>query len=136
MKRGRVFDTNVLFAAQFAKGVCAQLYEEALRDEPPITSKFILDELQSKLVSKLHLTLDEAVATRKEIEGECRNFVVSPLANPVCRDPDDDMILATAVSGGAEMIVTGDKDLLTIEVYAGIRILTPAECLAELRQES
>lgn len=134
MKRGRVFDTNVLFAAQCAKGVCAQLYEEALREEPPITSKFILDELQEKLVSKLHLTSEDAVATRKELETECRQVSVKPLSERICRDPDDDMILATAVCAGAEMIVSGDKDLLEIKTYAGIRIVTPAECLAELRR--
>lgn len=47
----------------------------------------------------------------------------------VCRDPDDDIILECAINAHAEVIVTGDKDLLTLQRYEGIRILTPAEYL-------
>ena len=48
-----------------------------------------------------------------------------PLPVPVCRDPDDDWVLATAVSGNCDMIVTGDQDLLLLGEYAGIRIVSP-----------
>jgi predicted nucleic acid-binding protein len=53
--------------------------------------------------------------------------VVEPaaLAGPVCRDPDDDWILATAVTGGCVCIVTGDRDLLDLESYHDIPILAP-----------
>jgi putative PIN family toxin of toxin-antitoxin system len=133
VRHGRVFDTNVLFAAQFTNGVCAKLYEEALRDEPPITSEFILDELEEKLISKLHLSAAEARSIREEIASECRQVVVAPLEKGVCRDSDDDMILVTALAAEAECIVTGDKDLLSLERFEGIRIITPAQCLSELR---
>ncbi len=43
----------------------------------------------------------------------------------VCRDPADDMVLAAAVEGRADAIVTGDRDLLSLEVYEGIAILAP-----------
>ncbi|MGH2659911.1 MAG: putative toxin-antitoxin system toxin component, PIN family, partial [Actinomycetota bacterium] len=49
----------------------------------------------------------------------------------VARDPDDDEVLAAAVVGAAEAIVTGDRDLLSLGTCEGIRILTPAE-FAEL----
>lgn len=134
MSRGYVFDTNVLFAAQFANGVCVTLYEEALRKHRPIVSEFILDELESKLVTKLRIPPAEARELRAEIAIDCLVVPVKPLVQPVCRDPDDDMILATGVAANAEAIVTGDKDLLVLEVYAGIRIITPAQCLSELRE--
>ena len=57
---------------------------------------------------------------RVEIAGELR----------VCRDPNDDMVLECAVLAGAQAIVAGDKDLLTLGSYKQIRILTPAEYLA------
>jgi predicted nucleic acid-binding protein len=47
----------------------------------------------------------------------------------VCRDPNDDMILECAVVAGAQVIVSGDKDLLSMDSYRGIRIVTPAEFL-------
>jgi len=59
-----------------------------------------------------------------------------PLPAPVCRDPDDDAILALAVAAHAEMIVTGDKDLLVLGSYAGIPILNPAEALERLAGET
>lgn len=43
----------------------------------------------------------------------------------VCRDQKDDMLLSLAVSGGASHLVTGDKDLLVLDPFRGIRILTP-----------
>ena len=43
----------------------------------------------------------------------------------VCRDPQDDHVLALAVSGRADLIVTGDADLLVLDPFRGIPILTP-----------
>ena len=48
----------------------------------------------------------------------------------VCRDPNDDKFLELAVDGQAQMVVTGDKDLLGLSPYRGIEILTPAAVLA------
>lgn len=44
----------------------------------------------------------------------------------VCRDPDDDKFLEVAVNGHADMIVSGDADLLTLNPFRGIPIVTPA----------
>jgi predicted nucleic acid-binding protein len=41
---------------------------------------------------------------------------------PVCRDPDDDHVLAAALAAKAEVIVTGDADLLALGTYEGVRI--------------
>jgi predicted nucleic acid-binding protein len=46
-----------------------------------------------------------------------------------CRDPNDDMVLECAVVAGAQVIVSGDKDLLALDPYNGIRIVSPAEFL-------
>jgi predicted nucleic acid-binding protein len=45
----------------------------------------------------------------------------------VCRDRDDDNVLATAVAGQADIILTGDDDLLVLGEYNGIRILSPRQ---------
>jgi putative PIN family toxin of toxin-antitoxin system len=50
-----------------------------------------------------------------------------PLPAPVSRDPDDDLVLATAVAGACRCIVTGDKDLLVVGHYAGVDIIAPGE---------
>jgi putative PIN family toxin of toxin-antitoxin system len=48
----------------------------------------------------------------------------------VCRDPRDDKFLEVAIDGHADVIVTGDADLLSLDPFQGIRILTPQEFLA------
>ncbi|MFN4218356.1 MAG: putative toxin-antitoxin system toxin component, PIN family [Candidatus Bipolaricaulia bacterium] len=55
--------------------------------------------------------------------------VVPPvqLDHTVCRDPDDDVILGTALAGNAVCIVTGDKDLLVLRRYGSVDIVSPAQ---------
>jgi putative PIN family toxin of toxin-antitoxin system len=48
----------------------------------------------------------------------------------VCRDPKDNMLLELAVNGSADLIVTGDQDLLVLHVYQDIPIITPAAYVA------
>jgi putative PIN family toxin of toxin-antitoxin system len=49
---------------------------------------------------------------------------------PVTRDPDDDVVLAGAVAGRADVIVTGDEDLLVLRQHEGIPIVTPRKFLS------
>ena len=51
---------------------------------------------------------------------------------PICRDPDDDRVIACAVVGRVAVIVSGDKDLLDLGEIGGIPILTAAQFLARL----
>lgn len=61
-------------------------------------------------------------------------IVVEPQDVPaiIAHDLDDDHVLAAAVAGGADYIVTGDPDLLDLQLYRGITILTPAAFLANV----
>jgi predicted nucleic acid-binding protein len=52
-----------------------------------------------------------------------------PLPAPVSRDPSDDAVLALAAASQADMIITGDADLLTLGSHAGIPIIDPAEAI-------
>ena len=52
-----------------------------------------------------------------------------PLPAPVRRDADDDLVLATAVSARADRVVTGDQDLLVLQQYEGIRVVSPRRFL-------
>jgi putative PIN family toxin of toxin-antitoxin system len=48
----------------------------------------------------------------------------------VCRDPNDDPILQTAVAAQAELLVAGDRDLLSLKSFHGIGIVTPVDYLS------
>lgn len=58
--------------------------------------------------------------------------VPAPLPAPVSRDPDDDLVLATALAGEASFIASGDRDLLVLGTFRDIRILTAADVLAAI----
>lgn len=130
-----VFDTNVLFAAFVAHGVCAGLYEECLLRGQIVVSPFILEELHGKLLLKAKLTRAEADEVIDTISADAKRVSISPLTKPICRDSDDDFILATALAAQADALVTGDKDLLVLERVEGIPILSPRDVLTLLRSE-
>jgi putative PIN family toxin of toxin-antitoxin system len=121
-----VLDTNVLIAALIARGFCHELFEYCIQRHTLVASDFIFEELREKLVGKFKYNselADEAVTLlRSKME------VVTParLDAPVCRDPDDDNILATAVTGNCEVIITGDKDLLVLKRFGNVEILSPS----------
>jgi len=58
--------------------------------------------------------------------------VAAEIAPVVIRDPDDDAVVACAVASQSDVIVSGDKDLLDLGSYKGIRILKAIELLTEL----
>ena len=57
-----------------------------------------------------------------------------PLAQPVCRDPDDDAVLALARAAQADLIVSGDQGLLVLEQFEGVPIVTPREALTRIEK--
>lgn len=54
----------------------------------------------------------------------------------VCRDPEDDMVLALAIGGHADAVVTGDKDLLSLTPFRGVPIVTPRAFLEMVRERN
>jgi len=130
-----LLDTNVLFAAFVTHGVCAGLYEECLLQAEIVVSNHILTELAEKLVSKGKFTTREAQQVARAVRKDAELVSPAPLVQPICRDPDDDWILATAVAGKADVIVTGDKDLLVLKRFRGIPIVAPRGFLEMLQQK-
>lgn len=94
-----------------------------------------LKELGEQLVSKGKFTRAEAKEVVDAVRKDAEQVSPAHLAKRVCRDPDDDWILATAVAGSADLIVTGDKDLLVLRRFQGIPIVTPRGFLELLEQE-
>lgn len=125
-----VLDTNVLIAAFIAKGTCHTLVEQCLRIHSVITSEFILNELKAKLTQKFKYSDEDALAVGTLLRSRMQVVEPPPLECNMCRDPDDDWILATAIAGNAVCLITGDKDLLTLKKIGAIAILSPSEFAA------
>lgn len=128
-----VLDTNVLFAAYISRGTCAALYEQVLAVETLITSEPILSEFEQALLLKARVPPADAAAVRRQVESNAEVVRPAVLPSRVCRDADDDAILGTAVAAGADLIVSGDSDLLVLRQYQGMPVITPAEALALAR---
>ena len=122
-----VIDTNVLIAAFISHGVCNELLEHCILNHDAVLSKFILDELKDKLTDKFKFTTREANAAVNLLKSRCPIVATQTLLSPVSRDPDDDNIIATAISGTCECIITGDKDLLDLKKTGDILIVSPSQ---------
>jgi putative PIN family toxin of toxin-antitoxin system len=125
-----VLDTNVVIAAFVARGACHELLEHCERSHQMVGSELILQELESKLLRKFRVPPEKASAAVALVRSQLELIVPVALEEQVCRGPDDDWILATALAGRCECIITGDKDLLALQTFAGIRILSPGAFLA------
>ena len=124
-----VLDTNVLLAAFITEGICSKiLVRGRKRQFHLILCPVILREFERVLIKKFSITRNE-VRSILQIVSEAMHSVVSPSQSVqgICRDPDDDSILACALEAGADYLVTGDVDLLELKIFKGIRIVTPRE---------
>lgn len=130
----RVFlDTNVLVAAFATRGLCADLVRTILADHQLITGDVVLAELRTVLEERIKLptsTITEIVALLRAQE------VVPKPAKPSSlriRDADDQWILASAVAGHADVLITGDKDLLAVAKQSPVPILSPRGFWEQIR---
>lgn len=119
-----VLDSNVMIAAFAARGLCAEIFEVCLSNHTILISGPILLEIQKNLRKKIHLP-EEVI---QNIGGYLRDIaeIVEPEnIESVCRDKSDDLVLGTALKGGARYLITGDSDLLILKNYKGVEIITP-----------
>ena len=127
-----VFDTNVIVSALlFNDSVPGQAFIRALNHGMILVSGALVGEL-SRVLGRDRF---DRYVTREErdefLESLIResNLIEITEAVQVCRDPKDDQVLELAVNGNATYIVTGDADLLVLNPFRGVEIITPAEFL-------
>ena len=126
-----VLDTNVFIAAVVADGLCRDLVRVRVLPHAIITSEPLMRELRNTLRKKFAADPDELPLLR-QLSDEAEIVAPARLRERVCRDKDDDIVLATAVAGRADVIVTGDNDLLGLKRFRDVRILSPRQFLVFL----
>lgn len=130
-----VLDTNVVIAGVVADGLCRDLLKRRVLAHELFVSATLLDELANTLRSKFGVDAAE-VPLFGAYRARAHMVTPQPLAAPICRDPDDDIVLATAHAAKAQVIVTGDDDLLSLATHEGIRILSPRQFVEMLDRRS
>jgi len=128
-----VFDANVLISGLVFRGTPGRCLDAVASGQVEcITRSVILGDVADKLAVKFRhrdiVLADElawciAYTQMVEPQGAIRG---------VCRDPDDDLVIECAVISHADFIVTGDADLLGLNTYQSIRIVTPAVFVSDI----
>ncbi len=133
-----VLDTNVLISGLLWRGASHTLVE-LVRDGVLIliTSPALLGELAEVIARpRFRPALERSAVDPEQILVEFQRLAElidpPPLTAPVSRDSDDDDVLAVAVAAQADLIVSGDDDLLVLGQYNGIPILNPRDAVARL----
>jgi len=123
-----VLDTSTLIAAHISRaGVCSEPMEDVLLYHELVLSEYILEELARTLRDKFEYPEQDVRAVLAFLKSAC--LLVEPASLPPdsCRDPEDIPILGTAVAGNADLLVTVDRDLLSLGSFRHIPIVKPGQ---------
>ncbi|MBQ7559282.1 MAG: putative toxin-antitoxin system toxin component, PIN family [Synergistaceae bacterium] len=125
-----VLDTNVIASAMFFGGQPGTLvrllvfndFQACVSNEILNEYERIMEELSLKYPYKpMQFSLDEIIKYMEKI---------TPTTHvEICRDPDDNKFIECAIDGKCIYIVSGDKDLLTLNNFNGVQIVTVSEFL-------
>ena len=121
-----VIDSNVWISALVFGGNPRRVLERCVQDGIGIVvSDAITTEARRDLGRKFADFLPDFEALLVALDSRIVYVTLGELDINVSRDPDDNRVLETAVLGGAEYILSGDKDLLSLTSYDTIRIVAP-----------
>ena len=125
-----VFDSNIFISAFVIPGSQAEkaILKMIQSNHSLIISKEIIDEILSVLTRKFSMDR-EAVSRTAVYLADLSSIVRATQKIKVLKDEPDNRILECAVAGGAEMIVTGDKAMLSLKQFEGIKIISLKEYL-------
>ena len=123
-----VVDTNVLISAVFFQGGASFLLESIIKG---FFSAYSTDEITAEYDATIEKVMNKKGGRldNEQYESFKRSLTnVQPKERfKVCRDEDDDKFIDCAVEAKALYIISGDKDLLEIESFKGIEVITIAE---------
>jgi len=118
-------DTNVLISSFITRGLCADVFRIILAEHELLLSTYILNEVENILAEKISLPSGQI----QDILQFLNSFKIITDHNPPLkidlRDKNDIPVLAAALNSGADILVTGDKDLLNMTRVYNIEIVDP-----------
>ena len=126
-----VIDTNIYVSSFFWKGNPRKVFDRVTNgiDELLITDDIINEIKSVMLKNKFNLEISKIEDYVNIIKNFSVNILHDNILENISRDIDDNKILKCGLEGNADYIITGDNDLLVLEVYKGIKIINPKEYL-------
>src|SRR3990172_11443798 len=120
-------DTNVLASAVATRGLCSDVLREVLSSHELIISDALLKELKRVLQQKFRVPLYLISEFVNMLRQETLLVKPTNLPHVDIKDKDDLIILASAICGNADLLVTGDKELLALGKVENVEIVSPRE---------
>ena len=122
----RIFlHTNVLVSSTATRGLCADVLREVLIHHQLVVSPPLLAELKNALRNKLRVPDDLAAELVEILQQDSYLSTSSPLADVDIKDRNDLIILSSALNGGTDLFITGDKELLELHKIGNMEIVSP-----------
>lgn len=122
----RVFlDTNVLVSAVHTRGLCADVLRACLLDHELVFGETVLSEFRQVVQQKLRIPEARADKLNDYFSNQGTVVREAPPLSIRLRDPSDLPVLAEAVAGSADVLITGDTGLLELGEKSPVRILSP-----------
>ena len=118
-------DTNVLVSAFTTRGICADILAVVLAEHQLVLGERVLVELGRVLREKMRMPEDSVVEAEAFLRQEAAVISKGAVVDVSIRDPDDVEVLAQAVEGLADVLVTGDRDLLDVADRLPVEVLSP-----------
>jgi putative PIN family toxin of toxin-antitoxin system len=136
-----VLDTNVVVSALLWDGAPKRLLKACHSEGILIfTSTPLLEELTETLSkSKLERKIAASMLSADQLVNSYAEWVsvVRPVFVPrLAPDPDDNVVIGTALAAKADFVVTGDRTLLSVAEYEGVRIVSVREALDAVAQSA
>lgn len=129
-----VLDTNTIVSGTIVpQGIPSQLLHAGHAQQFRwVTSAVIIEEVtralcRPRIRRKYQIMAEDVNRMRAMLEGDTLVTAISTLVQGVATHPEDDLILATAVSAQANYLVTGDQQLQRLRTYQGVQIVSPRE---------
>jgi len=120
-----VFDTSVILSAFITQGLSSRVLDICIDRHSLYISQFIIDEVSEKLRKKFNADQQQVSKTRSFLLSSFSLIKPAGEKPDVCRDKDDNYILHISDAVNANLIITGDNDLLVLGSHNGAQLITP-----------
>jgi len=120
-------DTNVLASATATRGLCADVLRTVIEFHNLVVSEHLLAELDTVLKEKFAATPEGASDVLWLLRQDTTMADARPFADVPLKDPADVAIVSAALNGNADVLVTGDKEIVELKQVGSLAILTPRQ---------
>ncbi|NLF85990.1 MAG: putative toxin-antitoxin system toxin component, PIN family [Lentisphaerae bacterium] len=120
-------DTNVIASATATRGLCSDLFRTVIAFHDLIVSDHLIGEVRRILGSKFRAPPNLINDLVRLLRQDTVKAYAFPLAALPLGDPADIAIVSSALNGGADILITGDKEIPELKQVGHLRILTPRQ---------